>query len=164
MKAIIPVAGAGTNLRPHTFTQPKPLIPVAGKPIVGFIVDQLLEAGIDEFIFIIGYLGDKIKLFVQQNYPDINAQYVRQESRMGLGHAIWMTRTLVSDDSDVVIMLGDTIVDVDIKQFLESEHSCLGTKKVNDPRKFGVVEVDKEGFVTRVVEKPMANANTYTHR
>ena len=70
MKAIIPVAGAGTNLRPHTFTQPKPLIPVAGKPIVGFIVEQLLEAGVDEFIFVIGYLGDKIRLFVEQNYPE----------------------------------------------------------------------------------------------
>jgi glucose-1-phosphate thymidylyltransferase len=154
MKAIVPVAGAGTNLRPHTYTQPKPLIPVAGKPIVGFIIDQLLEAGIDEFVFIIGYLGEKIKLYVEENYPQIKAEYVHQETRMGLGHAIWMTRTLVKDTSELIIMLGDTIVDVDLNVLLASEHSSLGTKKVSDPRKFGVVELGADGFVKRVIEKP----------
>ena len=71
MKAIIPVAGAGTKLRPHTYTQPKALIPIAGKTILSFIVDQLHDAGIQEFIFIVGHLGEKIQDYVQQTYPDL---------------------------------------------------------------------------------------------
>ena len=154
MKAIVPVAGAGTNLRPHTFTQPKPLIPVAGKPIVAFIIDSLLEAGIDDFIFVIGYLGDKIRQYVDENYPQIKHEYIQQERRMGLGHAIWITRDLIKDSNEIVISLGDTIVDVDLQEFLKIQHSCLAIKKVNDPRKFGVVEIGDNGFVSRVVEKP----------
>lgn len=156
MKAIIPVAGAGTNLRPHTFTQPKPLIPVAGKPIVGFIIDQLLNAGVEEFIFVIGYLGEKIRLYVEQNYPELKADYVKQEMRKGLGHAIWMTRDLLDygPDSHLIIMLGDTIVDANLRSIIEAPHSCIGTKKVSDPRTFGVVEVGEDGYIHRVVEKP----------
>ena len=71
MKAIIPVAGAGTKLRPHTYTQPKALIPLAGKTVLSIIVDQLNEAGVNEFIFIIGYLGEKIQDYVQQHYPHL---------------------------------------------------------------------------------------------
>lgn len=71
MKAIIPVAGAGTKLRPLTYTQPKPLIPVAGKPIIGYILDQLVESGIEEYVFILGYLGEKIKEFLEDSYPKI---------------------------------------------------------------------------------------------
>ena len=65
MKAIIPVAGVGVKLRPHTYTQPKPLMPVAGKPILGYIVDELIDAGFDEFIFVIGYLGEKIEAYIK---------------------------------------------------------------------------------------------------
>ncbi len=66
MTAIIPVAGAGTRLRPHTYTQPKPLIPVAGKTIISFIIDQLVGLGIRDFVFVIGYLGEKIKLYLEK--------------------------------------------------------------------------------------------------
>jgi len=69
MKAVIPVAGAGTRLRPHTYTQPKPLIPVAGKPIISFIIDQLIGQGVTDFVFIIGYLGEKIQLYIEREYP-----------------------------------------------------------------------------------------------
>ena len=85
MKAIIPVAGAGTRLRPLTYTQPKPLIPVAGKPIISFIVDQLLEIGVKEFVFVIGYLGEKIKNYVEHAYPDVEKTFVNQESRSKVG-------------------------------------------------------------------------------
>src|SRR4026209_915443 len=87
MKAIIPVAGAGTKLRPHTYTQPKALIPLAGKTILSIIVDQLKEAGINDFIFIIGYLGDKIKDYVKEKYPDLNTHFISQNERQGIGHA-----------------------------------------------------------------------------
>ena len=98
MKAIIPVAGAGTKLRPHTYTQPKALIPLAGKTILSIIVDQLKEAGINDFIFIIGYLGDKIKDYVQEKYPELNTHFVNQNERQGIGHAIQLTRNIVGDD------------------------------------------------------------------
>ncbi|MDX1409656.1 MAG: nucleotidyltransferase family protein, partial [Saprospiraceae bacterium] len=154
MKAIIPVAGVGTNLRPHTFTQPKPLIPVAGKAIIAFIIDQLREAGVEDFIFVIGYLGQKIKAYVDEHYPDLNTEYVHQESRTGLGHAIWMTRELLEPEDDLIIVLGDTILDVDLREVINTEHSCLGIKKVGDPRQFGVVELDDDGWVAKVIEKP----------
>ncbi|MDX1683880.1 MAG: sugar phosphate nucleotidyltransferase [Saprospiraceae bacterium] len=154
MKAIIPVAGAGTKLRPLTYTQPKPLIPVAGKPILAFIIDQLIDQGINEYIFVLGYLGDKIRTFVEDKYPDISSEFVYQNERMGLGHAVWMCRDLIESKDDLIIFLGDTIVLADIKKFIHYPHSCLAVKKVDDPRQFGVVEIKDEGLVTKVIEKP----------
>lgn len=154
MKAIIPVAGAGTSLRPHTFTQPKPLILVAGKPIIAFILDELIKVGITDCIFVIGYMGDKIKTYIEQDYPNIKAEYVVQDQRHGLGHAIWTARELFSEEEEVMIVLGDTIFDADLSKMLHSKHSVLGVKKVNDPRHFGVVEYGDDGYITRVVEKP----------
>ncbi len=153
MKAIIPVAGAGTKLRPHTYTQPKALIPLAGKTILSIIVDQVHEAGITEFIFIVGYLGDKIQDYVKNRYPELNCQFIYQNERQGTGHAIALTRQLVGDD-EVFIVLGDTIAEYDIKGMLASEYSMLGVKKVDDPRNFGVAEIEEDGFISRVVEKP----------
>ena len=96
MKAIIPVAGAGTKLRPHTYTQPKALIPLAGKTILSIIVDQLREAGITEFLFIVGYLGEKIQDYVKENYPDLQTHFVFQAERQGIGHAIQLTREYIN--------------------------------------------------------------------
>jgi glucose-1-phosphate thymidylyltransferase len=154
LKAIIPVAGAGTKLRPHTYTQPKPLIPVAGKPILGHIMDQLMSVGVMEFVFVIGYLGDKIKDYVSKAYPEIQADYVVQNQRKGLGHAIWLTREVIDSREEVIIALGDTIIETDISEFVHAPFSSLAIRKVKDPRKFGVAEFDADGFITRVVEKP----------
>ncbi len=154
MKAIIPVAGAGTRLRPHTYTQPKPLIPVAGKTIISFIIDQLLEVGIKDFVFVIGYLGEKIKLYVEENYPNINKTFVNQEERLGLGHAIWTARDAFQDASELIIVLGDTIFEVELKEMLDKPDSCLAVKRVEDPREFGVVEYGDDGFVKKLIEKP----------
>ncbi|RXK81236.1 sugar phosphate nucleotidyltransferase [Filimonas effusa] len=153
MKAIIPVAGAGAKLRPHTYTQPKALIPIAGKTILSFIVDQLHDAGINEFIFIIGYLGDKIQEYVQQTYPHLQCHFVQQNERQGTGHAVELTRNIVGED-EVFVALGDTICEYDVKEVIESPYSMLGVKKVDDPRSFGVAEIDPEGFIEHVVEKP----------
>ena len=153
MKAIIPVAGAGTKLRPHTYTQPKALIPIAGKTILSFIVDQLQEAGITEFIFIVGYLGDKIKDYVSQTYPELKAHFVYQNERQGTGHAIELTRNIVAGD-EVFVVLGDTICEYDIQEVINSPYSMLGIKKVDDPRHFGVATINEAGFVEQVVEKP----------
>lgn len=154
MKAIIPVAGAGAKLRPHTYTQPKALIPIAGKTILSFIVDQLHEAGINEFIFIIGYLGEKIQEYVQQTYPNLQCHFVQQNERQGTGHAVELTRNIVGED-EVFVALGDTICEYDIKEVIESPYSMLGVKKVDDPRNFGVAEIEpSEGFIEHLVEKP----------
>jgi glucose-1-phosphate thymidylyltransferase len=153
MKAIIPVAGAGTKLRPHTYTQPKALIPLAGKTILSIIVDQLRDAGITEFIFIVGYLGDKIKDYILEKYPDINAHFVNQNERQGIGHAILLTRDIVQED-EIFIVLGDTICEYNVGEVLNSSNSVLGIKRVDDPRNFGVAEIGEDGFISRVVEKP----------
>jgi glucose-1-phosphate thymidylyltransferase len=153
MKAIIPVAGAGTKLRPHTYTQPKALIPLAGKTILSIIVDQLQEAGIHDFIFIIGYLGDKIQDYVKARYPHLNCHFIQQSERFGTGHAIDLTKEIVGSD-EVLIVLGDTIAEYDVKEVMNSPYSMLGVKKVDDPRNFGVAEIEDDGFISRVVEKP----------
>lgn len=154
MKVVIPVAGAGMRLRPHTYTQPKPLMPVAGKPIIRFIVDRLVEVGLTDFVFVIGYLGDKIRNYLEQTYPNLDMEFVYQEQREGSAHAIWMAREILEDEESIFIAFGDTIFEADLRRMLECPHSCLAIKKVNDPREFGVAEFDEQEFVTRLVEKP----------
>jgi glucose-1-phosphate thymidylyltransferase len=155
MKIIIPVAGIGSKLRPHTHTQPKALVPVAGKPILAHIVDYLVGAGFNDFIFIIGYLGDKIEDYINSKYPKLKSSFVVQEPREGTGEAVWLAREKVKPDEELLIVLGDTIIDYDLKSILNQPHSLLGVKKVDDPRNFGVVELDANGFITRVAEKPV---------
>jgi len=155
VKAIIPVAGIGSRLRPHTHTQPKSLVPVAGNTILGHIIDRLREAGLTEFIFVIGYLGEKIESYVRLHYPDLDATFVVQEPREGLGHALYMARDEFRQDRDgVLILLGDTIVDVDLPALLRQLGTVLAVKEVKTPSLFGLVETDAAGQVSRVVEKP----------
>lgn len=153
MKAIIPVAGAGTKLRPHSYTQPKALIPLAGKTVLSIIIDQLRSAGINEFIFIVGYLGDKIQDYVKNKYPDLTAHYVHQVDRQGIGHAIRLARNIVNQD-EVLVVLGDTICEYDVQEVVNSPYSMIGVRKVDDPREFGVAEIEEDGFISHVIEKP----------
>ncbi|OSZ76979.1 glucose-1-phosphate thymidylyltransferase [Chitinophagaceae bacterium IBVUCB2] len=153
MKAIIPVAGAGTKLRPHSYTQPKALIPLAGKTVLSIIIDQLKEAGINEFIFIVGYLGDKIQDYVRAKHPELKAHYVHQVDRQGVGHAIRLTRTIVNQE-EVFVVLGDTICEYNVMEVINSPFSMIGVRKVEDPREFGVAEIEDDGFISHVVEKP----------
>ncbi|MBL7810152.1 MAG: NTP transferase domain-containing protein [Saprospiraceae bacterium] len=154
MKVVIPVAGVGTRLRPHTYTQPKPLMPVAGKPILCYIVDKLADAGIVDFVFVIGHLGEKVRIFIEETYPNLHTEFVYQEHRKGSAHAIWTAREAIEDEDEIIIAFGDTIFDVDLEHMLHCPHSCLGVKKVSDPREFGVAEFGEDGRVTRLVEKP----------
>jgi len=155
MKIIIPVAGAGTRLRPHTYTQPKPLIPLAGKTIISFIIDSFIEQGQEDFIFIIGYLGEKIKNYINSEYPEINADFITQDERGGTGHAVFLAQELVHTDEEVFIIYGDTICDYPIADFISSTESIIAVKKVDDPREFGVAQVAEDGYIKNVVEKPM---------
>lgn len=151
MRAIIPVAGIGSRLRPHTYTVPKVLLNVAGKPIIGHILDKVIEHGFEEATIVIGYMGDKIKEYVLGHYS-IKVDFVEQEERLGLGHAIYLSRHTFSRDP-ILIILGDTIFDVDLREMVNGEYSVLGVKEVEDPRRFGVAETEN-GFITRLVEKP----------
>jgi glucose-1-phosphate thymidylyltransferase len=153
VKAIIPVAGAGTKLRPHTYTQPKALIPIAGKTILSFIVDQLQEAGIREYIFIVGYLGEKINDYVKSAYPHLSTHFVYQNERQGTGHAVKLAAEIIQND-EVIVVLGDTICEYDVREIVHSPFNMLGVKKVDDPRIFGVAELNEQDMVERVVEKP----------
>jgi len=151
MRAIIPVAGVGSRLRPHTYTVPKVLLNVAGKPIIGHILDKIIEAGFDEATIVIGYLGEMIKEYVLANYK-IKVDFVEQEERLGLGHAIYISRHTFSR-SPILIILGDTIFDVSLKSMIDNEHTQIGVKKVDDPRRFGVAETTN-GIISHLVEKP----------
>lgn len=155
MKIIIPVAGAGTRLRPHTYTQPKPLIPLAGKTIISFIIDSFIQEGQKDFIFIIGYLGEKIKNYITEFYPNINAVFINQEERGGTGHAVFLAKELVHKEEEIFIIYGDSICEYPLDEVIASQESVIGVKKVDDPRGFGVAEVNEAGYIVKVIEKPL---------
>src|SRR5262245_61180877 len=111
MKVIIPTAGRGTRLRPHTYTKPKPLVSVAGKPVLGHILDTLQQVEIDELIFITGYLGDQIKAYVHDHYP-VPARFIEQTELRGQAHAIHLAREYVSGPT--LILYVDTIFEADL--------------------------------------------------
>ncbi|MBP5286494.1 MAG: NTP transferase domain-containing protein [Elusimicrobiales bacterium] len=149
--AVVPVAGTGTRLRPHTYTYPKVMLTVGDKPIIGHIIDRLSAAGIKKIVLVTGYLGSKIRTYVNKNYADLNITYVEQTEQKGLGHAIWLTRSNVT--GPMLVMLGDTIIDADLSRFTGSQDDCIAVKEVADPRRFGVVET-KDGYISAMVEKP----------
>lgn len=156
MKVIIPVAGIGSKLRPHTHTQPKTLVPIAGKPILAHIVDALIEGGLKEFVFVLGYLGEKIESFITTYYAqsNIKVEFVVQEPREGSAHAIWVCKALVEKESEFLIVLGDTIANFDLQEVIESEYAILGVRKVSNPMSFGIAELGEDGFVKKLIEKP----------
>ncbi|HEV8538514.1 MAG TPA: sugar phosphate nucleotidyltransferase [Bacteroidota bacterium] len=151
MRAIIPVAGFGSRLRPHTYTLPKVLLNVAGKPIIGHILDKIIEDGFDEATIIVGHLGDMIRDYVLSHYK-LKLDFVEQKEAKGLAHAIYLARGTFSNEP-ILIILGDTIFDVNLKPVMKEKCSAIGVKEVEDPRRFGVVE-SRDGFVSRLIEKP----------
>jgi len=152
MRAVIPVAGIGTRLKPHTYTTPKVLLNVGGKPMLGHILDKLLEEGVYKSTFVIGHLGDQIKDYVIKSYPSIKADFIEQKKMEGLGHAIY-TAIPTFDDKEIFIILGDTVFDVNLKDVFKNKQSALGVKKVDDPSRFGVAVLEN-GYIKKLVEKP----------
>ncbi len=156
MKAIIPVAGFGTRLRPHTLTKPKVLMSVAGKPMIHHIIEQLIsEKLVDSIILVTGFMGNKIEKYLNHNF-NFKFENAIQEEAKGLGHAIYCSKHLFDNNKpeDVIIILGDTLFDVNLSEMCKNDNSVIGVKKVEDPRRFGVVEKDSEGFVNKFIEKP----------
>ncbi len=157
MKVIIPLAGLGTRLRPHTYTKPKPLINVAGKPMLAHILDQLKVLNAEEYIFIVGYLGDQIEQYVSKEYS-FNARYVTQQEMLGQAHALWLCREFV--DGPVFMVFGDTFFEADLSEVTQSpQNSIAYVREIEDPRRFGVAINDQAGFVQKFVEKPSTMEN-----
>lgn len=159
MQVIIPMAGYGTRLRPLTFSRPKPLLPVAGVPMIRHVIDSLRGIDVDEYIFIVGYLGDQIEEYVRKNY-DVKTRFVVQEELIGQAHAIYLTREYLHGPA--IILFADTLFQADLSIIKKTTADAVAfVKEVEDPRRFGVVEVDESGKVTRFIEKPdsMENKN-----
>ncbi len=158
MKLVIPMAGLGTRMRPHTWARPKPLLPVAGRPMLDHIVERFREQSIQEYVFIIGYLGDQVQDYVRMHY-DVPTSFVTQEKMLGQAHAIWLAREHLS--GPLFLMFVDTLFDdVDFSDLdREGLDGVIFTKVVDDPRRFGVVETDSSGRATRLIEKPDTKEN-----
>jgi len=149
-KVVIPAAGGGTRLRPHTYVVPKVLLEVAGKPIIGHIVDRVLRAGPLEVCVVVGDSGEEIEAYLRGAF-DCRFRFVHQAEPLGLGHAVYQARVCF-DGEPALVLLGDTIVEASLSAML-GDKNVIGVKEVEDPRRFGVVEYEG-GRVLRVIEKP----------
>lgn len=151
MKVVILLGGLGTRLRPHTLTKPKPLVSVAGKPILGHILDGFRNLEAEEYIFIVGYLGEKIEEYVKTHY-DIPSRFIVQPEPKGQAHAIHLAREYLT--GPILSIFGDTIIEADLGQIKNVDHDGLVfVKEIDDPRRYGIA-VLKDGWVKKFVEKP----------
>jgi glucose-1-phosphate thymidylyltransferase len=163
LKIVIPMAGWGTRMRPHTWNKPKPLVSVAGKTSFEHLMDlfeTLPEPNRTEFIFIVGpYLGEiQIPAFVKEHFPNIKAHYVVQGEMKGQSHALYLARQYLT--GPMLMLFSDTLIETDFS-FLDREksHGVAWVKSVPDPRRFGVAEVNEEGWIKRLIEKPQTVEN-----
>ena len=155
MKAVIPLAGKGTRLRPHTHLTPKPLVHVAGKPVMSYILDDLIELGVEEIVFVVGYLQDTIRAYMAENYPQIKPHYTVQEVQDGTAGAVGLAKPWA--DEELLILFVDTLFDADLnlaKTLDADKGGIIWAKEVEDYQRFGVIVTDDEGNMTKIVEKP----------
>jgi len=154
MKVIIPLAGKGTRLRPHTLTVPKPMLRVAGKPVMDYVLDDVRKLGdVEEVIYITGHLKEAVELHAKSAYPDMKASFIEQHVQDGTAGAVGLARSRV--DQPVLIIFVDTIFDADLSMIKSSkDDGILWTKVVDDYQRFGVIVADDAGHMTKIVEKP----------
>ena len=162
-KIVIPMAGWGTRMRPHTYSKPKPLVSVAGKTTLEHLLDMfktMPDPENLEYVFIVSpFLGEfQIPEFIKEKYPAIKAHYVVQHEMKGQSHALWLAREYLHGPMQMVF--SDTLIETDFS-FLadETADSVAWVMPVPDPRRFGVAEVGGEGWVTRFIEKPKTVEN-----
>jgi glucose-1-phosphate thymidylyltransferase len=153
MKVIIPLAGKGTRLRPHTHVTPKPMLRVAGKPVMSYVLDELRDlGGIEQIIYITGHLKEKVEDFARKSL-DIPSLFIEQKVQDGTAGAIALAREFV--DQPVLIIFVDTIFDADLSVVNRTDaDGIIWTKEVEDYQRFGVVVTDKDGNMTQIIEKP----------
>ncbi len=154
MKIVIPMAGYGKRLRPHTWSKPKPLVSVAGKTVLGHVLDQFENLpDIDEVIFIVGYLGEQVEEYVRTHYPHLKTRFVEQREMAGQSHAIWLAREGLQ--GPMLMVFVDTLIETDLSPIPQETFDAVAwVKEVPDPRRFGVAEADADGVVHKLVEKP----------
>jgi glucose-1-phosphate thymidylyltransferase len=153
MKVIIPLAGKGTRLRPHTHLVPKPLLRIAGKPVMQYILDDLKRLGnVDEIIYITGHLRDKVEEYVHV-HTDFRSLFIEQKVQDGTAGAVALAREHI--DQPVLIIFVDTIFDADLSLIRSVDaDGIIWVKEVEDYKRFGVVVTDSDGFMQTIVEKP----------
>lgn len=152
MHCIIPAAGKGTRMRPLTWSNPKPLLPVAGRPILAHVIDTLLVAGVDHITLIVGYLGDAIVEWARKSYPSVKVDFALQEEADGLASAVLLANRFATGGPTMVV-LGDTLFSADLSLLKNEKRNLIVTSPVEDPSRFGVVVLE-QGRVVRLVEKP----------
>jgi len=155
MKAVIPLAGKGTRLRPHTHHTPKPLLKVAGKPVLAYILDDLRALGVEEMVFIVGHLREECEAWIESEYPDLESHYVLQEVQDGTAGAIALAEPFA--DEDLLVMFPDAVIEVDYGAIgrLDSAHGgIMWAKEVEDYQRYGVIVTNDDGTMARIVEKP----------
>jgi glucose-1-phosphate thymidylyltransferase len=161
LKVVIPMAGLGTRLRPHTWSKPKQLVSVAGKPVLDHVLDMLStlsEPENVELINIVGYLGDQIEDHMTKCYPNIKSHFVLQDNPRGQSHAIYLAREYLT--GPMMIVFADTLIETDLSNLSNETFDAVAwVKPVPDPRRFGVAVVDQQGKVTKLIEKPKETDN-----
>jgi len=167
MKAIIPVAGEGRRMRPHTHSKPKPIFPLAGRPGISYLLDDLNKLGVTEVIFITGHLKEKFEAYIRANYS-FNVRFIEQKKLDGTAGAVRLAEEFI--DEPVLIAFADAVFDADIsivKLLKAHESGIIWVQEVEDYQRFGVCVLDKHKYLERIVEKPsepiskLANVGLY---
>ena len=158
MKLVIPMAGFGSRMRPHTWTRPKPLLPIAGKPMLAHVLDVFRDLPITEYVFIVGWLGDQIRDYVMDNYH-VSAHFVEQRELMGQAHALWLAREHMQ--GPLFTFFVDTLFFGADFRGLDAPglDGVIYTKEIDDPRRFGAVQVGPDGRAIHLIEKPSSVDN-----
>ena len=155
MKVVIPLAGKGTRLRPHTHVTPKPLLRVADKPVMAYILDDLRELGVDEAVFVTGHLKEKVEDYIRKEYPQFTAHFVEQPVQNGTAGAVHLARPFIDDE--LLIIFVDTLFDADltlVQRLPDDVAGVIWVKEVEDYQRFGVVVTDEDGYMRKIIEKP----------
>ena len=153
---VIPMAGLGTRLRPHTWSKPKPLVALAGRTVLDYVLDtfkSVPDTEEVEFVFILGLMGEQVKEHMRHHHPKVKVHYVVQAEMRGQSDALYLARQYLN--GPIIMAFADTLIETDFS-FLKSEQvdAIAWVKAVPDPRRYGVTIVDEEGWVTRLIEKP----------
>lgn len=159
MKGLILSGGKGTRLYPITFTRAKQLVPVANKPVLFRVIEAIKDAGITDIGIVIGDTGAEIRQAVGDGSQwDVQITYIEQDAPLGLAHAVKISRDFIGDDR-FVMFLGDNVIEGGIsdliRQFADSDwNSQIVLTEVEEPQHYGVAELDNDGKIVRLIEKP----------
>jgi glucose-1-phosphate thymidylyltransferase len=152
---VMPVAGKGTRLRPHTHVTPKPLLKVGDKPVISYILDDLRQLGVHEAVLITGHLKEKVEAYMRDEYPDFHAEYVEQVEQNGTADAIRLAEPFVHEE--LLIIFVDTLFDADltiVNRLPPDVAGVIWAMEVEDYQRFGVIQTDEHGCMQRIIEKP----------